>query len=262
LRYIRRGCDGLFGALRLGGITGDIAVDAGALVDRHEGNGAEVKHVVLSLREENAELLRQVSAAWVNWFAPGRNWLAGIHGNHVHLAVESEGSDGRALDFDKKDTYTMVKMEWTDLVRSAKGTVSSAVERFAQKNAAVVAGLSCFGELQRWAEGQVKNGRLKAARRDRDGRLLSIEMDGERVRLKSVIKAVGDWRSRTKTPDMPDAGGLEVQVAKPQIALPRVEKKAVRVERRVSRESWFTLARKQAMRIARRRKEKGKRYEQ
>jgi hypothetical protein len=201
LRYIRRGCDGLFGSLRRGGITGHVSVDAGALVDRHEGYGAEVKHIVLSLREGNAGLLRELAAAWVKRFAPDRNWLAGLHENHVHLAVESEGSDGRALDFGKKDTYAMVQMGWTDLVRAAKGTVSTAVERFTEKHFAAFRAFSSFVEIQRWAEQQVTIGSLQATRRDREHRLLSVCMDGERVRLRSVLGAVNELRGRSRSRD-------------------------------------------------------------
>src|SRR5437868_1029050 len=184
LRYIRRGCDGLFGQLRLGGITDDIAIDAAALASRHEGHGAEVKHVVLSLRQRNDQLLQELAAQWVERFAPGRSWLAGIHGSHVHLAVENEGQDGKPLDFRKKEVYEMAQVGWTEIASPAKAKVSSATVRFVQQHEASLRGLEGYGDIARWAEKQVGAGAFGVGRRDRAGRLISIALGGVRVRLK------------------------------------------------------------------------------
>jgi hypothetical protein len=200
-KYIYRKSIYRFGSLSMGAPTGDVRLDAESLAAEHfsASRACEVRHIALSFpadvsREEALERLPRMCADWAAKYAPGRDWVAGIHFDnglfHAHMAVQNV-KDGKALRLLPHMVQGMARMEFTVHARDAKGVGSPGL-RFYSKPAkpllADVVRAASKEQIYEW----IHEGKIRPGRVDSHGVVTSIELDpgdgkkSRRIRLDTL----------------------------------------------------------------------------
>jgi hypothetical protein len=201
LHYVYRKAFHIFGAFSLGAPSGHAALDAQTLTlgQTFTSKATQVRHVIFALdpKVPEAEAITRLMGLcrdWVTVYAPGREWVAGLHRDsgqvHGHLVIQNV-RDGKALRLMPHMVAAMARMEFTTWARNAKGVGAPGLGHYSKPRKPLIADTirtATKEQLSEW----IAAGKIRPSRRDSHGVITSVEWDSgngkkpTRIRLSTL----------------------------------------------------------------------------
>lgn len=196
LNYLSRREGETFGDMRGDGVvTDDARLDATNLVLEHDGRRAcEVRHVIMSFpsgAKVSIEDMRGICLDWVGAYAPDRKWLAKIHSDrehlHIHLVVANVGKEGYALALRPHMVKAMAVMAFTSRASAAGECGNRGLKIYTRGEKELLAmRLAKMSRREKYE--LINNGTLKLVARSGGRKSTSVEYDGVRIRISTIVK--------------------------------------------------------------------------
>jgi hypothetical protein len=182
----------------------EVAYVTEQLIDGVPVGRRRIRHVILALAghgtlEEQVKICRKLCRGYVSRWAPGCSFIGVVHddhfgedgrGLHVHLIIRNSDAAGRALDWNRDDLKAQQGMAWAAGIGvvPTRGTGSSPPDSkklpYPKSKNLVALKLSSLNQNE--IESYVSTGRLTVGRRDKNGNVASVIIDGRRVRLSTA----------------------------------------------------------------------------